>query len=106
MQTQVQKQIQAYFVEAKWFNQEYTPTFDGYMSKALVSYGYSMLTTTSFVGMGDIATKEAFDWAFSHPNMVRTSCIICRLMDDIVSHEVLIIQSFMLLHGVLYSICT
>ena len=65
-----------------------------------------MLTTTSFVGMGDIATKEAFDWAFSHPNMVRTSCIICRLMDDIVSHEVLIIQSFMLLHGVLYSICT
>ncbi|KAJ9671856.1 hypothetical protein PVL29_025515 [Vitis rotundifolia] len=48
---------------------------EGNLYNALVSCGYSMLTTTSFVGMGDIATKEA------------ASSIICRLMDDIVSHE-------------------
>ncbi|CBI20476.3 (-)-germacrene D synthase [Vitis vinifera] len=83
----IQRQIQAYFVEAKWLNQEYTPTLDEYMSNALVSSGYSMLITTSFVGMGDIATKEAFDWVFSDPKMVRASSVICRLMDDIVSHE-------------------
>ncbi|KAL6314066.1 hypothetical protein AAG906_011801 [Vitis piasezkii] len=83
----IKRQIQAYFVEAKWLNQEYTPTLDEYMSNALVSSGYSMLITTSFVGMGDIATKEAFDWVFSDPKMVRASSIIGRLMDDIVSHE-------------------
>ncbi|KAL6313952.1 hypothetical protein AAG906_011682 [Vitis piasezkii] len=83
----IKRQIQAYFVEAKWLNQEYTPTLDEYMSNALVSSGYSMLMTTSFVGMGDIATKEAFDWVFSDPKMVRASSVICRLMDDIVSHE-------------------
>ena len=59
------------------------------MSNALVSCGYSMLITTSFVGMGDIATEEAFDWVFSDPKMVRASSVICRLMDDIVSNEVL-----------------
>ncbi|KAL6313966.1 hypothetical protein AAG906_011696 [Vitis piasezkii] len=85
----MKRQIHSYFVEAKWLNQEYTPTLDEYMSNGLESSGYPMLITTSFVGMGDIATKEAFDWVFSYPKMVRASSIIGRLMDDIVSHEVL-----------------
>ncbi|KAL6314157.1 hypothetical protein AAG906_011899 [Vitis piasezkii] len=83
----MKRQIHSYFVEAKWLNQEYTPTLDEYMSNGLESSGYPMLITTSFVGMGDIATKEAFDWVFSYPKMVRASSIIGRLMDDIVSHE-------------------
>ncbi|KAG7953732.1 hypothetical protein I3843_12G124200 [Carya illinoinensis] len=84
--------VQAYFVEAKWFNEKYAPTFEEYMNKALVSCGYSALTTLSFVGMGDIVIKEAFDWVFSHPRMVKVAAIISRLMDDIVSTDVLIIN--------------
>ncbi|KAG6634537.1 hypothetical protein CIPAW_12G125200 [Carya illinoinensis] len=79
--------VQAYFVEAKWFNEKYAPTFEEYMNKALVSCGYSALTTLSFVGMGDIVIKEAFDWVFSHPRMVKVAAIISRLMDDIVSTD-------------------
>ena len=60
-----------------------------------------MLTITSFVAMGDIATKEAFDWVSNDPKMVRASSIVCRLMDDIVSHEVLI-TSFIPFYVVLY----
>ena len=72
-------------VEAKWLNQEYTPTLDEYMSTALVSCGYAMLTITSFVAMEDIVTKEAFNWVSNDPKMVRASSIVFRLMDDIVS---------------------
>eukprot|EP00257_Ricinus_communis_P009462 XP_002528172.2 probable terpene synthase 2 [Ricinus communis] len=83
----MKKLVQAYLVEANWMNKNYVPTMDEYMSIALVSCGYPLLTITSFVGMGDIATKEVFEWASNDPKIVRAASIICRLMDDIVSHE-------------------
>ncbi|XP_040989064.1 (-)-germacrene D synthase-like [Juglans microcarpa x Juglans regia] len=84
---EMKNQVQAYFVEAKWFNENYVPTFEEYMDNALGSSAYSALTTLSFVGMGDIVTKEAFDWVFSHPRMVKAAEIIGRLMNDIVSTD-------------------
>ena len=66
------------------------PTFDEYFSTAMVSSGYSLLIATSSVGMGDVVTEEAFQWVFSRSEIIRASEIICRLMDDIVSHEVYI----------------
>ena len=86
--TQMKRQFQAYFIEAKWLNQLYTPTFDEYMSNALVSCGYTSLIATSFVGMGDVVTEEAFHWVLCRAKMIRASETICRLMDDLVSHEV------------------
>ena len=62
---------------------------DEYMTVALVTSAYPMLSTTSFVGMGDIVTKESFEWLFSfNPRFIRASSVVCRLMDDIVSHKV------------------
>jgi hypothetical protein len=58
------------------------------MHIALVSSAYPMLATTSLVGMGDVVTKDAFEWLFSDPKLVRASAVVCRLQDDIVSHEV------------------
>ena len=59
------------------------------MRIALVTSGCSMLATMSLVGMGDIITKDAFEWLFSDPKVLRASTVIFRLMDDIVTHEVL-----------------
>ena len=84
----MKRQIQAYFIEAKWLNQRYVPTFDEYISNTLVSCGYTLLSATSFVGMGDVVTEEAFQWVLSHAKMIRASETISRLMDDLVSHEV------------------
>ncbi|KAA8526917.1 hypothetical protein F0562_008854 [Nyssa sinensis] len=79
--------VRAYFVEAKWFQEGKTPTMEEYMCNALLTSGYYMLTSTSFVGLGEIVTKEAFDWVLRDPKIVRASAIIGRLMDDMVSHE-------------------
>ena len=82
-------QIRAYFQEAKWFHQQYTPTMEEYLPLALVTSGYVMLSTTCFVGMGNIVTRDSFEWVFSDPKMVKASAVLSRLMDDIVSHKVL-----------------
>ncbi|XVE50475.1 hypothetical protein DITRI_Ditri01bG0165100 [Diplodiscus trichospermus] len=78
---------QAYFVEAKWYHEHYTPTVEEYMTNAIVSAGYIMVAITSFVGMGDIVTEEVFNWASTNPKIIKASGIISRLMDDIVSHK-------------------
>ncbi|XP_050376031.1 (-)-germacrene D synthase-like isoform X2 [Argentina anserina] len=76
----------AYLTEAKWFNNNYIPTMSEYMPVALFT-SYHMLATMSFIGMGDIVTKDSLDWVFSDPKMLKAASVICRLMDDRVSHE-------------------
>ena len=85
----MKRQIRAYFQEAKWFHHKYIPTLEEYMPLALVTSGCAMLATTSFVGMGDIVTKDSFEWLFSNPKMVSASAVVGGLLDDIVSHKVI-----------------
>lgn len=59
------------------------------MGNALVSSGYRMVTAITFIGMGSIATEQVFQWLSNNPKAVRASQIISRLMDDIVSNEVI-----------------
>ncbi|KAL9454231.1 hypothetical protein AB3S75_009763 [Citrus x aurantiifolia] len=79
--------VKHYLFEAKWCHQNYVPTVDEYMAVALVTSTCPMLSTISFVGMGDIVTKESFEWLFSNPRSVRASSAVNRLMNDIVSHK-------------------
>ncbi|KAL6311327.1 hypothetical protein AAG906_025540 [Vitis piasezkii] len=79
--------VRAYLVEAKWFHGKYIPTIEEYMGIALVSIGVPMFTIFSFIGMGEIANKEVFDWVQQNPKIVRASSTIIRLMDDMASHK-------------------
>ncbi|KAK9155113.1 hypothetical protein Sjap_002593 [Stephania japonica] len=79
--------VGAYFVEAKWYNEGHVPKLKEYISNALVSSAYYMITTTCLVGMGKVMSKEAFEWVRSGPKSIRSSTLIGRLMDDIVSHK-------------------
>ena len=87
-ESQMKNLVRGYFEEAKWFHQGYVPSMEEYMQVALLSSGYKMVTTTSFVGMGELATKEAFDWVSSFPLIVEAVSTITRLTDDIVGHKV------------------
>ncbi|KAG8382760.1 hypothetical protein BUALT_Bualt05G0110800 [Buddleja alternifolia] len=83
---EMKKLVRAYFEEAKWVYNNYIPTMEEYMSVALVSGAYMMLSTTSLVGMGSLVTRETFEWVTNEPLIVRASSVICRLMDDMVGH--------------------
>ncbi|RHN45946.1 putative lyase [Medicago truncatula] len=51
------------------------------------SGAYPLLILTSYIGMGDIATKEIFNWVSNEPRIVNAAATLCRLMDEIVSNE-------------------
>ncbi|TYJ11432.1 hypothetical protein E1A91_A11G275800v1 [Gossypium mustelinum] len=74
----MKQQSQVFFVEAKWFHENYIPTMEEYMPIALLSCGYLQLAIASFT----------FNWAVNEPKIIRASNIICRLMSDIVGHKV------------------
>ena len=78
----------AYFDEAKWFHEGCIPSMEECVRVATASAGHTTLTTMSLLGMGDIVTKESFEWLLNDPKILRASNIIGRLMDDIVSSEV------------------
>ncbi|KAL6283770.1 hypothetical protein ACE6H2_014699 [Prunus campanulata] len=78
-------QARSYFNEARWLHEGRIPSMEEYMSVATVSISYTFLTTISLLGMGDIVTKESFEWLLNDPKIVRAANTIFRLMDDIVS---------------------
>ncbi|KAE9458172.1 hypothetical protein C3L33_09924, partial [Rhododendron williamsianum] len=80
--------VRAYLEEAKWCHEGYVPSMEEYMRVALVTGAYKMLAPTSFVGMGDLVTKEAFEWVLSDPLILEAASVISRLMDDMVGHKV------------------
>ncbi|XP_058189911.1 (-)-germacrene D synthase-like [Rhododendron vialii] len=79
--------VGAYYKEAKWYHEGYVPSMDEHWPVALLSCGHQSISTISFIGMGELATKEAFDWVSSNPLIVQGSSVICRLIDDVVGHK-------------------
>ncbi|KAK9921300.1 hypothetical protein M0R45_029817 [Rubus argutus] len=83
----IKAQARLYFAEARWLHEDYIPSMDEYMRIAIPSVGNTLLSTISLVGMGDIVTKDSFEWLAKDPKILRASNIIFRLMDDLVSSK-------------------
>nr|QJB23281.1 sesquiterpene synthase 1 [Atractylodes lancea] len=79
--------IRSYMTEAKWASEGYIPTIQEHIDITFVSSGYKFTLAASFAGMGDIITGETFKWVFTNPPLVKACCVLCRIMDDIVSHK-------------------
>ncbi|WMV59896.1 hypothetical protein MTR67_053281 [Solanum verrucosum] len=84
---EMKKVVKAYFQEAKWYYGKKVPRMKQYMKNGIPTSGYLLLATNSWLGMGEIATKDAFDWLRTEPPMLVASCIIARLLNDLLSHE-------------------
>ncbi|KAL0399306.1 UNVERIFIED_CONTAM: (-)-germacrene D synthase [Sesamum radiatum] len=78
--------VRAYLEEAKWSYNKDMPRMEEYMKVAIVTSTYTMLPTTSLVGMENLVTKKDFDWIKSEPLLVLASSTICRLTDDLVGY--------------------
>lgn len=74
--------------EARWLNNNYIPTTEEYMHVSSISCCYPLLITTSYIGMGDTAAEDIFNWVTNEPKILHAASVLCRLMDDVVSSEV------------------
>uniref|UniRef100_A0A803MH33 Uncharacterized protein n=1 Tax=Chenopodium quinoa TaxID=63459 RepID=A0A803MH33_CHEQI len=87
---QVKTLSKAYIQEVRWCHEKYVPTYDEYMKKiALVTSPYPHGIVASFLGMGEIASKEVFEWACQNPmpDIIKAASTIIRLMNDIGGHK-------------------
>ncbi|XP_074281379.1 valerianol synthase TPS8-like [Silene latifolia] len=79
--------IRSYYLEAKWFNAKYVPTFEEYMMNARITGVAQILGTSSIMGMDEIVDEKPFRLIAEAPKAIRACEVIGRLMDDIVSHQ-------------------
>ncbi|GAB4843508.1 hypothetical protein Ancab_013470 [Ancistrocladus abbreviatus] len=77
----------AYLQEAKWFHKKYIPNYDEYFANAIVSSACTFVRVGSYLGMEEIAKREAFESIKTNPKATRAAGIIGRLMDDIGDHK-------------------
>ncbi|TKY49011.1 terpene synthase 2 [Spatholobus suberectus] len=78
--------IKGYMVEAKWCHEGYIPTYDEYKVNGILTSCFPLFIT-SFIGLGEFATEDVFDWIFSDPNIIEAVSVIGRVLDDMASHE-------------------
>ncbi|KVH95539.1 Terpene synthase, metal-binding domain-containing protein [Cynara cardunculus var. scolymus] len=66
----------------------YMPTLDEYISNSLITCAYAVMIARSYVGGDDkLVNEDSFKWVATHPPLVKASCLILRLMDDIATHK-------------------
>ncbi|KAM3201061.1 5-epi-aristolochene synthase 2-like isoform X1 [Capsicum annuum] len=79
--------VRSYNVEARWFIKGYMPLVSEYLSNALITSTYYLLTTTSYLGMKS-STEQDFEWLSKNPKILKANATICRVIDDIATYEV------------------
>ncbi|KAK6775232.1 hypothetical protein RDI58_026233 [Solanum bulbocastanum] len=79
--------VRNYNVESKWFIEGYMPPVSEYLSNALATSTYYLLTTTSYLGMKS-ATENDFEWLSRNPKILKANATLCRVIDDIATYEV------------------
>ena len=86
---QYKSQSKYYLQETKWFNENQVPGFNDHVEVTLMSTGAPFLFFVALMAAGQVVTKEAFEWAFSVPDMVRASAEMGRFLNDIASYKVI-----------------
>ena len=83
-------QCQCYMREATWLHEKYVPTYDEYMEDlGILTASSVFLSTTAFLGMGKMANEQAIEWVTRTPKLLKASCVIDRLLNDIVGRKVI-----------------
>ncbi|KAI9083060.1 hypothetical protein K1719_034964 [Acacia pycnantha] len=78
---------ESYLMEEKWCSEKYVPSYEEYKDNGVLSSTLP-LQMISFLGMlGNLTTKEVFDWISTNPKIVRAFSLIGRLIDDMATHK-------------------
>ncbi|CAI9784167.1 unnamed protein product [Fraxinus pennsylvanica] len=91
--------MRTYFQEAKWVYSGYIPTLEEYLKVGKLSSVCLLLSAAALAGIGELVSKEAFEWFASDPLILQGSEIIGRLMNDMVGfgseHKITAVECYM-----------
>ncbi|XP_039115101.1 (-)-germacrene D synthase-like [Dioscorea cayenensis subsp. rotundata] len=77
-----------YLEEAKWRDECYLPSLAEHLELSLKTSAYHVVACATFLGIGEIAGKQSFDWVTRFPQIIKDVCKISRLMDDVGGYEI------------------
>ncbi|XP_028554402.1 alpha-humulene synthase-like isoform X2 [Dendrobium catenatum] len=87
LENEMKKLAHAFFVEARWGNEHYIPNIQEHLHISLCSCAYPLVFCALFLGMHEVIPLNVYEWLTEFPEIVKASCIICRIMNDITSDE-------------------
>lgn len=73
---------------AKWAQIAHVPSFEDYMVVGELEVSWYASMAGTFMGMGHIAMKGAYEWLKSRPKLIQAISINGRLMNDMTGFEV------------------
>ncbi|CAI9756952.1 unnamed protein product [Fraxinus pennsylvanica] len=76
--------VRTYLQEAKWEYSGYIPNLEEYMKVGKPSSTYLLFISVSLTAIGELVSKEAFEWVASDPLILQGLEEIGRLMNDLV----------------------
>ncbi|XP_066325789.1 tau-cadinol synthase-like [Miscanthus floridulus] len=80
-----QMSSESYLQESEWFHHNCKPSFKEHVKVSTVSVGPQLGATGMLMGMGDEATRDAFEWALRGDTAVMIFGRIARFLNDIAS---------------------
>ncbi|ESW21928.1 hypothetical protein PHAVU_005G111400, partial [Phaseolus vulgaris] len=75
--------LEAYLIEAKWFNKKYVPAFGEYLDNGVISSGSCLALVHATFLIGDNLSKETISMMSPYPRLFSCSGEILRLWDDL-----------------------
>ena len=79
----------SYHAEVKWRDEHYIPTsVEEHLQISVRSSACMQIISFVFISLGDVTTREVLEWALTYPKIIRSVCIVGRIGNDMVSHEV------------------
>ncbi|KAG2709342.1 hypothetical protein I3843_05G213000 [Carya illinoinensis] len=75
----------AFLLEAKWYYNSYTPSFQEYTENAWVSSSVPVILVHAYFAVTNPITEESCDFLEEYPNIIRCSSMILRLANDLVT---------------------
>uniref|UniRef100_A0A1J3GR19 Terpenoid synthase 1 n=1 Tax=Noccaea caerulescens TaxID=107243 RepID=A0A1J3GR19_NOCCA len=79
--------LRANFCFTKWAHGEVVPTFDEYLEIGGVEVTTYVSIASSFLGLGEMAREQAYEWLKSRPKFVQDQAKRARLMNDMTGFE-------------------
>jgi hypothetical protein len=78
-----------YHAEVKWRDEQFIPAnIEEHLQISTRSSACMQMTNLGFISLGDVTTREDVEWALTFLKIIRGACIVGRVGNDIVSHEV------------------
>ncbi|XP_057787994.1 cineole synthase 1, chloroplastic-like isoform X2 [Salvia miltiorrhiza] len=75
--------IEAYLIEAKWYYKGHKPSLEEYLNNAWISIGGIPILSHLFFRLTDSIEEEAVESMHTYHDIVRASCTILRLANDL-----------------------